>query len=65
MAKDGIIKNIAFYGDFFGNRELSELGEKLVGLHLEHGELKAALEKLDFSEYIYNLTMGDFLELLF
>jgi len=65
VAKDGIIKNIAFYGDFFGNRELSELGEKLVGLHFENGELKVALEKLDFSEYIYNLTMKDFLELLF
>jgi lipoate---protein ligase len=65
VAKDGIIKDIAFYGDFFGNRELSELGEKLIGLHFEHGELTAALEKLDFSEYIYNLTMKDFLELLF
>jgi lipoate-protein ligase A len=65
VAKDGIIKNIAFYGDFFGNRELSELGEKLVGLHFKQSELTAALEKLDFSEYIYNLTTKDFLELLF
>jgi len=65
VAKDGIIKNIAFYGDFFGNKELSELGEKLIGLHFEHDELIAALEKLDFSEYIYNLTMKDFIELLF
>jgi len=65
VAKEGIIKNVAFYGDFFGNRELSELGEKLAGLHLECNELTAALEKLDFSEYIYNLTIKDFLDMLF
>jgi lipoate---protein ligase len=65
VAKDGIINNVAFYGDFFGNRELSELGEKLIGLHFEHDELKTALEKMDFSDYIYNLTTKDFLELLF
>jgi lipoate-protein ligase A len=65
VAKDGIIKNIAFYGDFFGNRELSGLGEKLIGLHFERNELKAVLEKLDFSEYIYNLTLQDFLDMLF
>jgi lipoate-protein ligase A len=65
VAKDGIIKSIAFYGAFFGNRELSGLGEKLVGLHLERNELSAALEKLDFSEYIYNLTVRDFLDMLF
>jgi len=65
VAKEGIIKNIAFYGDFFGNRELSELGEKMIGLHLEYNELAAALENPDFSEYIYNLTMKDFLDMLF
>jgi len=65
VAKEGIIKNIAFYGDFFANRELSELEERLIGLHFERDEFTAALEKLDFSEYIYNLTMKDFIELLF
>jgi lipoate-protein ligase A len=65
VEKEGVIRNIAFYGDFFGNREISELGEKLIGLHLEQNEVKAALEKLDLSEYIYNLTMQDFLDMLF
>jgi lipoate-protein ligase A len=65
VEKEGIIRNAAFYGDFFGNRELSELGERLIGLRFEYDGLKAALRGLDFSEYIYNLTIEDFLDLLF
>jgi lipoate-protein ligase A len=65
IAKEGIIRSAALYGDFFGNRELSELEEKLIGLHLEHDEINAALKNLDLAEYIYNLTAKDFLDLLF
>ena len=65
VEKEGIIRNIAFYGDFFGNRELSELVKKLIGLHLEYNEIKTALDRLDISEYIYNLKANDFLDLLF
>jgi lipoate-protein ligase A len=65
VEKEGIIRNVAFYGDFFGNRELSELGETLVGHHLEYNEIKNALDRLDVSEYIYNLKANDFLDLLF
>jgi len=65
VEKEGIIRNAAFYGDFFGNRELSGLVEALIGLHLEYNEIKTALDRLDISEYIYNLKANDFLELLF
>jgi len=65
VEKEGIIRNAAFYGDFFGNRELSELVKALVGLHLEYNEIKTALDRLDISEYIYNLKAKDFLDLLF
>ena len=65
VEKEGIIRNAAFYGDFFGNRELSELVKALIGLHLEYNEIKTALDRLDISEYIYNLKENDFLDLLF
>jgi len=61
---EGIIKNIAFYGDFFGNRDLSELVEKLVKCRLEYSELKAALNSTDISRYFYALNTGDFIALL-
>jgi lipoate-protein ligase A len=65
VEKEGIIRDAAFYGDFFGNRELSELVETLIGLHLEYNEIKTALDRLDISEYIFNLKANDFLDLLF
>jgi lipoate---protein ligase len=65
VEKEGIIRNVAFYGDFFGNRELSELVKTLIGLHLEYNEIKTVLDRLDISEYFYNLKANDFLDLLF
>ena len=64
IEKEGKIKNLAFYGDFFGNKDLSELGDKLAGHHLEYGELKAALKDTDISQYFRALGTEDFLALL-
>jgi lipoate-protein ligase A len=62
---EGKIKNIAFYGDFFGNSDPSELGKILTGLNLEEGELKAALKDIDISQFFHGLDTEDFIGLLF
>jgi len=62
---EGIIKNITFYGDFFGNRDLQELGSLLTGHHLEYDEIKKAIADTDISEYFHALNSKDFLALLF
>jgi len=64
VEQEGKIKNIAFYGDFFGQKDLSELKEKLIGLHLEYNELKATLNNVDISQYFHNLSNEAFLTLL-
>jgi len=64
IGQEGKIKNIAFYGDFFGNKDLSELEDKLTGHHLEYGELKAAISGMDISEFFHALKPEDFLALL-
>jgi lipoate-protein ligase A len=62
---EGKIKNIVFYGDFFGNSEPSELGKILTGLNLEEGELKAALKGIDISQFFHGLDTEGFIGLLF
>jgi lipoate-protein ligase A len=64
LGKKGIINNAAFYGDFFGSRELPELVELLKGRHLEYEELKEALRGTDISQYFHALDTGAFLSLL-
>jgi lipoate-protein ligase A len=64
IEKDGIIKNLAFYGDFFGNRELSGLTSVLIGHHLEYNEIKTALKSIDIFQYFHALDTETFLALL-
>jgi lipoate-protein ligase A len=64
VEKEGIIKNIAFYGDFFGSADPEELGALLAGHHLNYGELKETLSDTDISRYFHNLGAEEFLSLL-
>ena len=52
-----------FYGDFFGNGELSELESTMAGLPLEP-ELEDALGRLDVDYYMNEITASDLYELL-
>ena len=60
----GIIRRIAFYGDYFGDGDTAELGERLVGCKTERGALQEALEALDISAYFHNLDLETFLDIL-
>jgi len=64
VGPQGIIKNAAFYGDFFGNSDPAELGLLLRGRRFEEGELRAALGDTDVSRYFSGIDAGVFLSLL-
>ena len=64
IEREGKIKNIAFYGDFFGNRELAEISAILTGHHLEKNELKATLAGTEISQYFHALDIDTFISLL-
>jgi len=65
VGKEGIIENIAFYGDFFNNDDLSLLAERIKGSHLEYNELFSLLKDIDLSRFFYNITSEGFLALVF
>lgn len=62
--EQGIIREIAFYGDYFGNVDASLLASVLIGRHREIGELSRALESVNLGDYFHNLDRETFLALL-
>ena len=55
IEKEGKIKNIFFYGDFFGNLDPAGLRDTLKGHHLEYEELKTVLRDIEISQYFHNM----------
>jgi lipoate-protein ligase A len=60
----GQIKNIAFYGDFFGSDDPALLAGILKGHRLEYNDLVEAVHAIDVSRYFHNLDSQSFLSLL-
>lgn len=57
------IKNIKFYGDFFGTKEdLSEIEEKLVDAKYTPEDIKERLKDLDIKEYFAGFTLDEIVE---
>jgi len=65
VEKQGIIKNIVFYGDFFGNDDPAELTGILKGHHFNYNELADTIRDIDISRFFHNLDAKTFLALLF
>ena len=64
IERGGAIKEIAFFGDFFGNRDPAELGAILTGHRLEYQKLKSTLKDVEIPEYFHALDIETFLALL-
>ncbi len=62
-AKDGRIRDIRFYGDFFGNGEIEDLEKALRGVILD-SRLEKKLEDLDLPEYMAGISPHELAELI-
>ena len=62
--KDGMIKNIKLYGDFFSGREISELEEKLAGKRYNKDDIKAILLEIDVKSYFSGFELEDILDVI-
>ena len=60
----GVIQRIAFFGDYFGDGDTAELGERLVGQKAERAALQEALATVNIGDYFHNLDMETFLDIL-
>lgn len=62
--QENAIFSINIYGDFFGNSDISELNDLLTGCPLDLTELQKRLSSCQLEQYIHNLSMDDFIQLL-
>jgi lipoate---protein ligase len=60
----GTIQSIRIFGDFFGEGELTEIEQCLVGTELREEAIGAALEGLDIPVYIHGLRMEEFIKMV-
>lgn len=57
--KEGIIRGIKFYGDFFGSGNLEEIESALIGNRYEEREIKGSLAEINIDEYFRNINVDE------
>lgn len=63
--ENGRIQNAHIFGTFSGNRDITELQDKLIGLRHDKESLQQALKEEPLSDYFNNLELEEFLSLLY
>lgn len=63
-AKGGIISDLAFYGDYFGNGDPTKLAGMLTGVRLEREAVIAALKGVDTGHWFAGLGNQTFADIL-
>ena len=62
-AVHAVISKIRIAGDFFGDGDITELENKLIGLPLD-GQLESKLGQMGIDHYMHGITAGDLAGLL-
>lgn len=60
----GVLKDLHFYGDFFGVEEIDDLTACLKGSDYEKGALRERLKDIDLSLYIHGMEKEELINLL-
>jgi lipoate-protein ligase A len=62
--QEGVIQDIAIYGDYFGSGATSELKNLLLGCQLKEERLREVLERVTIGNYFCNMDTETFLSIL-
>ena len=62
--KDGVIKNIKFFGDFFGPQDVTKLADQLKGVKYDRDEIEKALTAAGTEQYITGIPTAAIADLL-
>lgn len=63
--KNGLIRDLKIYGDFFGTKDIKDLEDKLKGLRYDKNQIEEILQQIEISNYFSNMKDYEFMELLF
>ena len=62
--EEGKITQFDILGDFFAGKDVTELGNALIGCIFERNHLQARLEEVDAKSYFYRVSNEDILQIL-
>ena len=62
--KDGVIKNVKFFGDFFGPQDVTQLADQLKGVKYDRDAIATVLEKAGTAQYITGIPTAEIADLL-
>lgn len=63
--KNGNITKCKIYGDFFGNKDISILENKIINNKFDENNIKEILSNSTLSEYFYNINKEDVIDCMF
>lgn len=61
----GIIRKAKIYGDFFNEKDISEIERNLENIMHEEGTIRHFLEKYTIAEYFHGMTQDDLINAMF
>lgn len=65
IAGESEIKEIKIFGDFFSKKPISELEQRLEGVHHEAEAIESVLRDVNITDYIQGITTKEFISILF
>ncbi|MBS4537701.1 lipoate--protein ligase [Clostridium sp. D2Q-11] len=63
--KDGNIKECKIYGDFFGDKDVSNLEKEFINKKYDEEFIKATLDEIELNEFFYGIEKQDLIDCLF
>lgn len=62
--RDGLIRDLRFFGDFFGEKDPQELVDQLIGIRINRQSIAEAMTNTNINDYFHNVTYDDIINLL-
>lgn len=60
----GYIRDLQFFGDFFGEKDPQELADLLIGTQMDKDSVANALTNVNINDYFHNVTKDEIIDLL-
>lgn len=65
VGEKSIIQGCKIFGDFFGIGDVADIEQRLIGVRYERESLEETLSDLDLKHYFGNVSLAEFLDLLY
>ncbi len=62
--RNGLIRDLQFFGDFFSEKDPQDIANQLAGVRLDKTAIADALAQININEYFHNVTYDDIINLL-